>query len=107
MVDHRDDADGVPIDDALNVVDEYAERPIDRLMSSVPGAVTGAAMTGLAKGMGLWVEPEEVAVIREAGAPPRDPDDPIEVSIDLDHPENTRVVYHVHAPTDAEPGSAN
>ena len=95
------DAEGVPIDDDLNVVDEYADTPIDKMMHSLPGA-----MTGLAKGMGMWVEPEEVAVIREAGAPPPDPNDPIEVSIDPDHPENTRIVFHVHARAD-EPPSPN
>ena len=100
------DPDGVPIDDDLNVVDEYADTPIDKMMHSLPGAMTGAAMTGLAKGMGMWVEPEEVAVIREAGVPPPDPNDPIEVSIDPDHPENTRIVFHVAARHD-EPPSAN
>lgn len=86
--------DGVPID---NEVDSYDERLIDRFMQGAVGAATGAAMTGLGKSLGMGVEPEEVAVIREAGAPPRDEEDPIEVSIDPDHPENTRIVYHVQA----------
>lgn len=97
-------ADGVPIDDALNVVDDNTERPIDRMMRSLPGAMTGAAMLGLAKGMGMHHEVEETAEIREVGEPEPDPDDPIEVRIDLEHPENTRVVYRVHPQaTDDDP----
>lgn len=94
---------GVPIDDALNVVDENAERPVDRMMRSLPGAMTGAAMLGLAKGMGMHPEVEETAEIREAGEPDPDPDDPIEVKIDLQDPQKSRIVYHVHSnpPDDA------
>ena len=100
----KDDADGVPIDDALNVVDENTERPIDRMMRSLPGAMTGAAMLGLAKGMGMHHEVEETAEIRELGEPEPDPDDPIEVSIDLEHPEKTRVVFRVPpTATDEDP----
>lgn len=104
------DDQGVPIDDELNEVDENRDRPIDRLMGSLPGAMTGAAITGLAKGMGMWREPEEAAVIREVGEPPPDPDDPIVVSIDPDHPENTRIVFHVRSKgidLGGDPPSAN
>ncbi|MEP6626280.1 MAG: hypothetical protein ABJC79_17665 [Acidimicrobiia bacterium] len=90
--------DGVPIDDELNETDAMTERTIDRVIGSLPGSFAGAGLTGLAKGMGMWVEPEEAAVIREVGEPPPNPDDPIEVSIDPDHPENTRIVYHVRHP---------
>ena len=95
--------EGVPIDDDLNVVDDHTERFVDRFAANAGGALANAAMTGLAKGMGFYVEPEEVAVIREAGAPPLDPDDPIEVSIDPEHPENTRIVFHVKAETVVPP----
>ena len=98
-----DDGEGVPIDDQLNEVDDHTERPIDRVIGSLPGSFAGAGLTGLAKGMGMWVEPEEVAVIREAGEPPRDPDDPIEITIDPDHPENTRIVYRVQSKPPDEP----
>ena len=101
------DPEGVPSDDDVNVVDEFAEHPMDRLMRSLPGAMTGAAMTGLAKGMGMWIPPEEIAVIREAGEPPPDPDDPIEVSIDPDHPENTRIVFRVKPVSGLDPGAAD
>lgn len=97
------ESDGVPIDEDLNEVDETTERPIDRVIGSLPGSIAGAGMTGLAKGMGMWVEPEEAAVIREVGEPPPDPNDPIEVRIDPDHPENTRIVYRVPRPVDDDP----
>ena len=96
----------MPIDDELNEIDATTERPIDRAIASAPGSVAGASMTGLAKGLGMWVEPEEAAVIREVGAPPPDPDDPIEVTIDSLHPENTRIVFHVR-PADGDNPSAN
>ena len=100
-----EDGEGVPIDDELNAVDETTERPIDRAIGSLPGAFAGAYMTGLAKGMGMWVEPEEAAVIREVGAPPPDPDDPIEVTIDPAHPENTRIVFHVRGTAPGDPAT--
>ncbi len=96
----------MPIDDELNEVDQTTERPIDRVIGSLPGSIAGAGLTGIAKGMGMWVEPEEAAVIREVGEPPPDPDDPIEVRIDHEHPENTRIVYRVRRPLDDGP-SAN
>jgi len=89
------DSDGVPIDEGLNEVDATTERPIDKMMRSIPGAMTGAAMLGLAKGMGMHHEVEETSEIRELGEPDPDPDDPIEVTIDPLHPENTRIVFHV------------
>lgn len=97
--------DGVPINESLNVVDENTERTVDRLMGSLPGAMTGAAMLGLAKGMGMHHEQEETMEIREAGEPEPDPDDPIQVSIDIADPDNSRVVYRVARP-DGD-GSAN
>ena len=57
--------------------------------------LTGNAMIGMAKGMGLHKEPEIAAEIREVGPPEPDDDDPIEVTIDPDHPENTRIVYRM------------
>ncbi len=97
-----EDRDGVPIDESLNVVDDNTERTVDRLMGSLPGAMTGAAMLGLAKGMGMHHEQEETMEIREAGEPEPDPDDPIQVSIDIEHPENSRIVYRVASPAETE-----
>ena len=103
----ENDADGVPIDDALNVVDENKERFVDRFAQNIGGSMANAAMVGLAKGMGLYHEVEETAEIREVGEPDPDPDDPIEVKIDLDHPENTRVVYHADRQTTDDRPSMN
>jgi hypothetical protein len=44
--------------------------------------------------MCLYKEPEIASEIREIGPPDDDPDDPIEVRIDPDHPEKTRIVFH-------------
>jgi len=57
--------------------------------------VAGNAMIGMAKGMGLYKKVEVAGEIREVGPPDDDPDDPIEVTIDPDHPENTRIVYRM------------
>jgi len=98
-----DDDDGVPIDDELNEIDQTTERPIDRMMRSIPGGMTGAAMLGLAKGMGMHHEVEETSEIREVGEPEPDPDDPIEVTIDSRNPENTRIVFHVRGNANDDP----
>ena len=99
-----DDADAVTDDDAgEDVVDTNVDRVIDRIVRSSGGAVAGNAMIGMAKGMGLYKEVEIAAEIREVGPPEPDEDDPIEVSIDPDHPENTRVVYRLRS--DSAPDS--
>ena len=86
----EDDAGG-------DVVDTNVDRVIDRIVQSSGGAVAGNAMIGMAKGMGLYKKVEIAAEIREVGPPEPDGDDPIEVSIDPDHPENTRVVYRMRS----------
>jgi hypothetical protein len=87
--------EGDAVEDGADVVDTNVDRFIDRLVQSSGGAVTGNAMVGMAKGMGLYKEPEIAGEIREVGPPEPDDDDPIEVTIDPDHPENTRVVYRL------------
>ncbi len=89
--------EGVPIDDELNQIEEHEDTPIERFQHSAPGELAGAAMTGFAKALGWWANPERPGEVREAGAKPPDPDDPIEVQIDAEHPENTRIVFHVRA----------
>jgi hypothetical protein len=80
---------------AADVVDEHSDRAIDRIVRSAGGGMMGNAMIGLAKGMGLHKPVEETVQIREADEPEPDPDDPIQVHIDPDRPENTRIVYRV------------
>lgn len=92
-----DEVDGVPID---NDVLDAGERPVDRFHHSALGEVTGAAMTGFAKALGWAVDPEEVTVVRDASGAPPNPDDPIDVHIDLDHPENSRIVYRLRPEVD-------
>src|SRR4051812_40054468 len=91
-----DDDDGHEGD----VVDTNVDRFIDRMVHGAGGAVAGNALVGMAKGMGLYKEPEIAAEIREVGPPEPDEDDPIEVTIDPDHPENTKIVYRMR-PTDS------
>ena len=78
-----------------DVVDTNVDRFIDRMVQSSGGSVAGNAMIGMAKGMGLYKKVEVAGEIREVGPPDDDPDDPIEVTIDADHPENTRIVYRM------------
>jgi hypothetical protein len=78
-----------------DVVDTNVDRFIDRMVHGAGGAVAGNALVGMAKGMGLYKETELAAEIREVSPPDEDPDDPIEVTIDPDHPENTRIVYRM------------
>ena len=99
MTDAPDDAateaDDAQAGDGEDVVDTNVDRFIDRLVGSSGGSVTGNAMIGMAKGMGLHKKVEIAAEIREGDEPEPDPDDPIEVTIDRDHPENTRIVYRM------------
>ena len=91
---------------AVNVVDEYRERAIDRFAQGSLGTAAGAGLIGLGKALGLHKETREAAEIREADEPEPDPDDPIHVNIDLQHPENTRIVYRLQTSDDetgAEP----
>ncbi len=86
-------------DDAVDdedVVDTNVDRFIDRMVQGSGGTIAGNAMIGLAKGMGLHKKVEIAAEIREIGPPEPDDDDPIEVTIDPDHPEKTRIVYRLH-----------
>jgi hypothetical protein len=97
--DARADANGADGDG--NVVDTNVDRFIDRIVQGTGGTLTGNAMVGMAKGMGLHKEPEIAAEIREVGPPDPDDDDPIEVTIDPAHPENTRIVFRVRPPDPA------
>jgi hypothetical protein len=90
-------------EEGVDVVDTNVDRMIDRLVGSSGGSVAGNAMIGMAKGMGLYKKVEIAAEVREGHEPEPDPDDPIEVSIDRDHPENTRIVFHVRPDADAAP----
>src|SRR6478736_9877807 len=80
---------------SVDVVDSNVDRFIDRMVQGTGGSIAGNAMIGMAKGMGLYKKVEIAAEIREGDEPEPDPDDPIEVSIDPDHPENTRIVYRM------------
>lgn len=92
-----DEAGDEAHDGGADVVDTNVDRLIDRMVQSSGGAVAANAMIGMAKGMGLYKKVEIAAEIREVGPPEPDDDDPIEVSIDPDHPENTRVVYRMRS----------
>jgi hypothetical protein len=83
------------VDEDGNVIDTSVDRAIDRLIGSAGGVMSGNAMLGFAKALGWHKEQEETVEIRESSPPDEDPDDPIEVRIDPDHPENTRIVYRM------------
>ena len=104
-VDATDDVVGgeAEIVEERDVVDTNVDRFIDRMVYGDAGTVTGNAMIGMAKGMGLHKPVEEAAEIREGDEPEPDPDDPIQIHIDPDHPENTRIVYRVPRAGGADP----
>ena len=94
------DADAADTEHGVNVVDTNVDRFIDRMVQGTGGSIAGNAMIGMAKGMGLYKEPEIAAEVREGDEPEPDPDDPIQVTIDPDHPENTRIVYRMQRTDD-------
>ena len=84
-----------PEGEGEDVVDTNVDRFIDRLVSGSGGSIVGNAMIGMAKGMGLHKKVEIAAEVREGDEPDPDPDDPIQITIDAEHPENTRIVYRM------------
>jgi hypothetical protein len=80
------------IDEALAA--EYEEitptRSVDKFRRSAAGSVVAAGMLGLRDALEGRPEKEEVAVVVDAPTSKRE--DPIEVTLDFEHPERSRVV---------------
>ncbi len=93
------------IDEALEhpELDEAAAppRPVDKFRRTAAGSVVAAGLLGLRDALEGRPEKEETAVVVDAPAPTAK--GPIEVTLDFDNPDNSRVVIRRPAPpTDGE-----
>lgn len=79
-----------------------AERPVDRFRRGAVGSVVAAGLLGLRDALEGRPEREEVTIVSEA--PEREPA-PIDVQLDLDHPERSVAVVRPapHTPPPSTP----
>jgi hypothetical protein len=89
-VDGPDDAEG----------DHAPERPVDRFRRGAVGSVVAAGLLGLRDALEGRPEREEVTIVSEA--PEREPA-PIDVQLDLEHPERSVAVVRPTPPTPPRP----
>jgi hypothetical protein len=105
----RDDEDSYAESDAL--IDEALEvgegetpaptRPVDKFRRTALGSVAAAGLLGLRDALEGRPEKEEAAVVVDAPTPKQK--GPVEVTLDFDHPERSRVVIRRPPPEpDAE-----
>jgi hypothetical protein len=96
-------------DDDDDVTDALQERLIDRVTSGftkgASGLVLGAAMRGLDEGM--FGKKEQTEIVSERGDGEPDPDRPLDVFLDFDHPERSVVVVHRRPPHEGDAPGAN
>jgi hypothetical protein len=102
----RDDGDSYAESDAL--IDEALEvgegeppappRPVDKFRRTALGSVAAAGLLGLRDALEGRPEKEEAAVVVDAPTPKQQ--GPVEVTLDFDHPERSRVVIHRPPPED-------
>jgi hypothetical protein len=79
----NDEPDPAPADPAF-------ERPVDKFRRTAAGTAIAAGMFGLRDA--LEGRPEREETVMEVPAPTSQPVGDIEVVVDLEHPENSRVV---------------
>lgn len=93
------------IDEALEhpeVEEEHAPpRPVDKFRRTAAGSVVAAGLLGLRDALEGRPEKEETAVVVDA--PTSQPKGPVEVTLDFEHPERSRVVIRRPAePTEGD-----
>jgi hypothetical protein len=92
------------IDEALAAGDPDAStplegsRPVDRFRRTTVGPIAAAGLLGLADALEGRREKDEPAIVVDAPGKRHDPDDPIDVQLDFDHPERSRIVIRKAAP---------
>ncbi len=77
-------------------------RPVDRFRRTTVGSIAAAGLLGLADALEGRREKDEPAIVVDAPGMRHDPDDPIDVQLDFDHPERSRIVIRrAEPPADA------
>jgi hypothetical protein len=76
-------------------------RPVDRFRRTTVGSIAAAGLLGLRDVLEGRPEKEEPASVVDAPGKRHDPDDPIDVQLDFEHPERSRIVIRrVEPPSD-------
>jgi hypothetical protein len=77
-------------------------RPVDRFRRTTVGSIAAAGLLGLADALEGRREKDEPAIVVDAPGKRHDPDDPIDVQLDFEHPERSRIVIRrAEPPADA------
>jgi hypothetical protein len=87
------------IDEALAAADDEEPappRPVDKFRRTALGSVAAAGLLGLRDALEGRPEKEETAVVVDAPTPKQK--GPVEVTLDFDHPERSRVVIRKPPP---------
>jgi hypothetical protein len=85
------------IDEALaagdrDATDPDGSRPVDRFRRTAVGSIAAAGLLGLRDVLEGRPEKDEPAIVVDAPGKRHDPDDPIDVHLDFEHPERSRIV---------------
>lgn len=79
-----------------------SSRPVDKFRRTAAGTVVAAGLFGLRDALEGRPEKDEPAIVVEA---PSQPKGPVEVMLDFDHPERSKVVIRRPAdPPEPDPG---
>ncbi len=107
----RDDEDSDAYAESDALIDEALEvgegeepappRPVEKFRRTALGSVAAAGLLGLRDALEGRPEKEETAVVVDAPTPKQR--GPVEVTLDFDHPERSRVV--IRRPPPEDPGS--
>ncbi len=93
------DALADPGDERAEGDDEAFVRPIDKFRRTTGGTVLAAGLLGLGEALEGRPKKEEVAIVQEApGGPPND--DWLDVQLDFDDPDKSRIVIRRPATDD-------
>ena len=90
MDEDREPIDETPADGDPSAVE--SDRPVDRFRRTAAGSVVAAGLFGLRDALEGRPEKEEPAIMVDAPGKRHDPADPIDVQLDFDHPERSRIV---------------
>jgi hypothetical protein len=91
------ESDGEVADAETDDGPENWERPIDKFRRSGAGSVIAAGLLGVRDALEGRPEREEPAIVSEAPEPKLDH---IDIVLDPDHPERSRAVVYLPAPSD-------
>ncbi len=79
-------------------------RPVDKFRRTTVGSIAAAGLLGLRDVLEGRPEKDEPAIVVDVPGQRHDPDDPIDVQLDFDHPERSRIVIRRASPPPNDEG---